>query len=112
MSTNIDNTVLANGNMSAAHLRSVKTPSVKYQAHSFLCMTSCTYLPALYPQFLCCFEDLLHSPGNHTSGFRKLVPLHCVRLSTSSLAICKAADIVAIQSRLHQQGDLLKDLQS
>lgn len=74
-------------------------------------MTLHTNLPALCSKFLCCPEDLLHGPGNDTSGLIKLVSLHGVRFSTSCLAIGKAADVVAIQCRLHQQGDLFKDLE-
>lgn len=75
-------------------------------------MTLLTNLPALCFQFLGCSEDLLHGSGNDTSGLVELVPLHGVRLSTSCLAVSKAADIVSIQRWLHQQGDLFKYLQA
>lgn len=63
-----------------------------------LCLLSlCTHLPALWPQLLCSSEDLLHGSGNDTSGLIKLLSLHGVCLSTSCLAVCEAADVVAIQ---------------
>lgn len=90
--------------------RECDTASGKFRARSFLCVTSCTYFPALCSQFLCCSEDLLHSPGNDTSGFANLLSFHGVGLSASRLAVRKATDIVPVQSRLHQERDLLKDL--
>ena len=67
-------------------------------------------MSALSSPFLCCFEDLLHSSGNDTPVIIKLASLHGIHLSTSCLAIGKAAEIVAIQCWLHQQRDLFKDL--
>lgn len=69
-----------------------------------------TDLPALLFQFLRGPEDLLHSSGNDPPGLIHVLPLHGERLATSRLAVGKAADIVAIEGRLHQQGDLLENL--
>lgn len=69
-------------------------------------------LPALRFQFVGRSEDLLHGSGNNASGLVEVAPLHGVRFTTSRLAVGKTADVVAVQSRLHQQGDLLENLRA
>lgn len=71
-----------------------------------------TNLPALCSQLLRSSEDLLHSSGNDASGPVELISLHGVRLSASCLPVGEAADVVAVQRRLHQQRDLFKDLRT
>ena len=80
--------------------------------YAFTRMTLHTNLPSLCRQFLCCSEDLLHRSGNDASGLVVFSPFHGVSLSTSGLAVGKAADIVAIQCWLHQQWNLFKDLKT
>ena len=78
--------MLAVGNIQTAH-------SLQF----LVCMILHTNLPSLCCKFLCCSEDLLHRSGNDASGLVVFSPLHGVCLSTSCLAVGKAAHIVAIQ---------------
>lgn len=72
--------------------------------------TTCTDLPAPDPQLVGGPEDLLDCSGDDASSVLELAPLHGVRLPTACLAVSEAADVVAVQRRLDQQGDLVEDL--
>lgn len=69
--------------------------------------------PHLPPLLLECFgrlEDLLDSTWNDSPQVLQIAPLHSKGLPAASLAISKATNVVPIQSRLHQQGDLFENL--
>jgi len=69
--------------------------------------------PYLPPLLLECFgrlEDLLDSTWNDSPQVLQIAPLHSKGLPAAGLAISKATNVVPIQSRLYQQGDLFENL--
>lgn len=69
--------------------------------------------PYLPPLLLECFgrlENLLDSTWNDSPQVLQIGPLHSKGLPAASLAISKATNVVPIQSRLYQQGDLFENL--
>ena len=68
-------------------------------------------LPALLLQFPSRFKHLLHCPWNDSPAVFRIFSLHGVSFATARLAICKTTNVVTIQGRLYEQGDLFKDLE-
>lgn len=68
------------------------------------------YLPPLLSECFGRLKDLLDSTWDDPPHILQLAPFHSKGLPAASLAISKAANIVSIQSRLHQKGNLFENL--
>lgn len=69
--------------------------------------------PHLPPLLLECFgrlKDLLDSTWDDPPRILQIAPFHSKGLPAASLAISEAANVVPIQSRLHQKGNLFENL--
>lgn len=68
------------------------------------------HLPPLLSECFGRLKDLLDSTRDDPPHILQLAPFHSKGLPAASLAISKAANIVSIQSRLHQKGNLFENL--
>lgn len=68
------------------------------------------HLPPLLSECFGRLKDLLDGTWDDTPHILQLAPFHSKGLPAASLAISKAANVVSIQSRLHQKGNLFENL--